>query len=879
MRQSRLISMVLAAVCAVPAAFADVGWVFDGKGKQERIAPRTGSAEVEVLGNLNIEREPGSPTLFGAEFRPGSALCTVPSSPEFNYSDNFAVAVVFRADEIDFYRTILWKGDRTRNPQQIQFYLSIFNGRLEFKFKDAKGTWFNFLTSEPVIQRGVWYRVVVRFVDGRARTWINGREYKVADAYQGVEPMKELVKNDGPLYIGSGHTGWGLGYLFDGVIREVEFASPADKIAVGSDADREIERDGTARLAKVRSAEYQALSEQFRKLDFRGEEALRKEVAASLSTLKNGVDELEKLVRKNDTVAAIARFGKLEPELLEARLKIQAAADRIEYDQLFARLAGKADFGVTTLPTGQGFRRSSSAFRLFETPASVTMRAAKGEVESFQLIPIAGKKPAEVKIAFSGFRSADGATLPEGTATWGVIRDITAKQTMLGNTTEERRNYVGSWPDMIEDGNPAEIQIPAGGAVPVFFRVTVPRDAKPGDYRGVITLSNESGRKELPVELHVWSFEIPARNSIPVVFSFFLSNYRQWYGLDKITPEQNDMITRFLVSYRIPPNNIYESGIYPSIADQKKYDLNFATVGYFFDKKPLSEKELEARLAKFRPRLKAIEEAGVQDNIYFYTFDEIVGMWPEEHHNTFAAAKQVLGRFKQEFPWLRRLQTSIPHPDLRDTFDIWCPLFSYFNVRNHDVEKLQAEGVELWWYAADSPAKPFPNFFLGYPLNDLRVIMTLTYMKNIKGILYWSVNREWATNVGNKEAFYKDPSAWSPSIINAFSKREVFRNGMGNFMYPAPDGSIRPSIRLENFRDGVEDYELYKLLEGRIADLKKANPAGGAELAAEAEALLKVPPEVATAVENYNQAPQPLMKHHNEVGDMIEKIDQVLGRK
>lgn len=61
----------------------------------------------------------------------------------------------------------------------------------------------------------------------------------------------------------------------------------------------------------------------------------------SLSTLKNGVDELEKLVRKNDTVAAIARFGKLEPELLEARLKIQAAADRIEYDQLFARLPAR----------------------------------------------------------------------------------------------------------------------------------------------------------------------------------------------------------------------------------------------------------------------------------------------------------------------------------------------------------------------------------------------------------------------------------------------------------------------------------------------------------------------------------------------------------
>ncbi len=876
MKSSQFFALALAAACAVPAAWADVGWVFD-KAEGGKVAPKTGTVAVEVFGDLEIEREPGFAELYGAKFKPGSALCKVPSSPEFNYTDDFAVEAVFRPDAVDFYRTILWKGDRTKSPQQIQFYMSVFNGKLEFKFKDAKGDWYNFLTVEPVIKPGVWYRAVVRFVDGRARTWINGREYKVADAYKDAAPLKELVGNDKPLFIGSGNSGWGADYMFDGVIREVKIASPADKIAVGTAADRQLERDGLTRLTRTRAAELQAVSEEFRQIRPRLEAGERTVLEGKIAGLKARIDELAGLVAKGNADSAVKLYGELEPALRDCKVSVRSAADRVEYALLFAKLAGKADFGVATLPTAQGFRRTPGAFRLFDLKDTVAMRAAKGEVESFQLIPLAGAKPAEVNIAFSGFRSKDGRELPAAAASWGVIHDITAKETMLASGPA-KADYIGSWPDMIVDGNPAKVGIPAGGAVPVFFRVTVPRNAEPGDYRGTITLSNGSGEKKVAVDLHVYPFEIPARNSIPVVFSFFENFYREWYGLDKLSPEQNDAINRFLVSYRIPPNNIYADNVYPTIEDQKKYDLNFATVGYFFPKKPLSGAELDALIARFRPRLEQVEKAGLQKNTYLYTFDEIVGMWPEEHHNTFAAAKQVMGKFKQEFPWMKRLQTSLPHPDLRGSFDVWCPLFSYFGLDNPEAKKLQEEGVEFWWYAADSPRKPFPNFFLGYPLTDMRVIMTMTYMKDVKGILYWCVNREWQTNVKNKEAFYKDPAAWSPSIINVFSKTEVFRNGMGNFMYPAPDGSIRPSIRLENFRDGVEDYELYKLLEQRIATLEKANLAGGAALAAEAKALLAVPPEVATAVEVYNHAPQPLMKHHDEVGDMIEKIDRALGR-
>ena len=48
-------------------------------------------------------------------------------------------------------------------------------------------------------------------------------------------------------------------------------------------------------------------------------------------------------------------------------------------------------------------------------------------------------------------------------------------------------------------------------------------------------------------------------------------------------------------------------------------------------------------------------------------------------------------------------------------------------------------------------------------------------------------------------------------VVLAVFLLSVFRNGMGNFMYPAPDGSIRPSIRLETSRDETAKLTSYRV--------------------------------------------------------------------
>jgi hypothetical protein len=146
--------------------------------------------------------------------------------------------------------------------------------------------------------------------------------------------------------------------------------------------------------------------------------------------------------------------------------------------------------------------------------------------------------------------------------------------------------------------------------------------------------------------------------------------------------------------------------------------------------------------------------------------------------------------------------------------------------------------------------------------------MTMSYMYNVKGILYWCVNREWKTN--NTKGAKWPSKPWIPYIFHIRNGTRKYVNGMGNFTYPGPNGKIYPSLRLENFRDGIEDYEYYVLLKKEIEKLKNKNP--GSHLIAEGEKLLKIPQDVAKAVNDYNPEPANLINHREKVAKMIEKL-------
>ena len=93
-------------------------------------------------------------------------------------------------------------------------------------------------------------------------------------------------------------------------------------------------------------------------------------------------------------------------------------------------------------------------------------------------------------------------------------------------------------------------------------------------------------------------------------------------------------------------------------------------------------------------------------------------------------------------------------------------------------------------------------------------------------------------------------------------------NGDGNWTYPGPDGTPLGSIRLENFRDGLEDYAYVKLLEQRLAAAKQAgrNP----QWQREAEAALAVPAALVGSLTEYTRDPQKVYAWRSRLADLIE---------
>ena len=553
-----------------------------------------------------------------------------------------------------------------------------------------------------------------------------------------------------------------------------------------------------------------------------------------------------------------------------------AALDCELNDMLFKsyynKYCSKPDgFVVAALATAKRIERRPDFVTLLPPAAGeIRLQAAGNEYEGFQALLIANpdKNVDNMEISTSDLVHVSGRhVIDSKQITFGRIQDI------VSTPPDIPIDFTGAIPDMIEDGVPPQM-IPKADFVPVYFRVYVPAGTQSGIYKGSISFTGNGIKKTVELQLRVYDFSLPARSSLKMAFSFFEKNYADWYGCKALNEKQRMYIYDFLLNYGISPNNIYHTnGSYPAqeYLEKLKDRINFLTFSADGPAAPVSAQELEKIIDPKAAVYEKIKAAGLEKYAYYYAYDEI-----SANMKYLPAARQVLPAMRNKIPGLKAMQTSFPIPEIRDLYNAWCPLFYHFGDKDElkALQELKQRGDEIWWYAADSPSKPYPNFFLDYPVFDCRIIATLSFMYKIDGVLYWSINREWSTNLDIKDQWPKAP--WKAYIVNIFTKKRVSKNGMGNLVYPGPDGRIYPSLRLENLRDGVADYEYLTMLKNRIEMLKSSNHQDKQALLDRASALLTIPAEVAVAVNNYSDDPDNLMKYRIKVAEMIEEINAAL---
>ena len=78
------------------------------------------------------------------------------------------------------------------------------------------------------------------------------------------------------------------------------------------------------------------------------------------------------------------------------------------------------------------------------------------------------------------------------------------------------------------------------------------------------------------------------------------------------------------------------------------------------------------------------------------------------------------------------------------------------------------------------------------------------------------------------------------------------------------------SLRWENLRDGMEDYEYFWLLRQAI-EYERARR-GESDLMKQARTLLAVPPDVSRDLTHFTTDPRPMLDHRDRVARMLVRL-------
>ena len=236
---------------------------------------------------------------------------------------------------------------------------------------------------------------------------------------------------------------------------------------------------------------------------------------------------------------------------------------------------------------------------------------------------------------------------------------------------------------------------------------------------------------------------------------------------------------------------------------------------------------------------------------YFYTY-----LYDEPEPKDYPVVNQGLGDIKRVEPHdLQNMMTARAFPDELRFVDIWCPeLYTYNPETSAEQQKLNRA---VWWYVAFSTRHPYPNVWVDYPALDCRVWPWMSWKHDLDGMLYWSA------------VYWDRQDPWRSAELFPHA------NGDGSLLYPDQSGAPIDSLRWECLRDGMEDYEVFCLLEAATRELGDREP----ELTAKIQSLLAISPEVLVSYKQYNPNPQALLAARREMSDMLEQAVAVLGNE
>ncbi len=544
---------------------------------------------------------------------------------------------------------------------------------------------------------------------------------------------------------------------------------------------------------------------------------------------------------------------------------------------------------------------------------AVRIRAARHEAEAAQLVV----RPATPLKGFTaraeGLVGPGGASIPAACVEVLRVRYVPIAQPTDGLGT------VGDWPDPLPP-LAAPVDLEADRNQPLWVRVTVPQDAKPGVYAGRIRLAAEDYAADVTLEVEVYDFALPERMTCQTAFGFDPGNVWRYQKLEK-PEDRRAVLEKYLADFSAHHISPYDPApldgfrvTWPKDA-AGKYTLVPAFDWTAWDAamtRAIDRWHFNAFMmpvvgmgggsfhARFEPELLGFKEGAPEYKTAFTNYlgaieahlkdkgwlDEAFVYWFDEPDpKDYAFVMNGFRKLKEAAPGLVRMLTEQVEPGLVGGPNLWCPLTPEYNHAR--AEERRRAGERFWWYLCCGPRAPYATIFIDHPSTDLRVWLWQTWQRKIEGILVWQTNY-WTsptayTDPACPQNPYDDPASWVDGYGVARGTRQLWGNGDGRFIYPpeaaadakpaAPvlDGPV-DSIRWEMLRDGVEDYEYLVTLRRMLAEKgAKVPEADRARYAA----LLEVPAEISKDMTTFTKDPGPIERRRDAVAKAIETLGRL----
>ncbi|MCX7049124.1 MAG: DUF4091 domain-containing protein [Candidatus Sumerlaeota bacterium] len=450
--------------------------------------------------------------------------------------------------------------------------------------------------------------------------------------------------------------------------------------------------------------------------------------------------------------------------------------------------------------------------------AAVVIASARNEYESAQIVIEAPWRAVTVEdVRMPELRGPGGAVIAANALKWDRVEYI--------QTTQEPAYFtergLGWYPDPL---------MPAGAftveklsRTPVWITLKTPADCPAGQYTGAITIA-PAGLKAatVPVTLTVWDFALTDQTHLRTMTWLPGGVIRAWYGHpwtpegDRKQAEAMRNYEDFMLDHRLGPGgeisaddatltrligrgmNAFIVGTAPNLKREKKTEYTPEFIEQF-------TKKLQTAGSRLR-------EKGWLNKAYVYVYDEAPrAAWPE--------VKKIDRAIHAAAPELRILQC-LNEPEGVKELTGFADVFDVYVAQYHKtgVAASQKKGAEVWLAVCCYPMD-HPNFFLEYPLLDLRVTPWLCWKYKAGGFEYWSP-ASWGAN------WQKKGDKWPkvPWVANTFGRY----NGDGHLIYPGDGLKPYSSLRFEALRDGFEDYEYLWTLASLLKQAEAAGKGGAA---------------------------------------------------